>query len=94
MNKELPKITIVCNNGIIEDMGWVIVVLNYYDQKIQQGFINKVNKKNIMTCNLAGFKFKADVISGSIFDIKDVSTIRNGTAKCIKKLEEIENSFN
>ena len=83
------SISIKQNNGIV-DNSFSFIVLEYQtflDSKIKTIWCtNNVNKKGITTCNIEGFKIKIDVINNKILDIKDVSTIRNGTAKILQSI--------
>ena len=83
------SISIKQNNGIVDD-SFSFIVLEYQtfsDSKIKTTWCtNNVNKKGITTCSIEGFKIKIDVINNKILDIKDVSTIRNGTAKILQSI--------
>ena len=76
---------------IIEDFASVkIEYKTWDDSKLKRyWFTNKVNKKGITHGNIDGFKIKFDVLNKLVLKIKDVSTIRDGTAKICKYINNM-----
>jgi len=85
------KVEVIKQFEIIEDFASGYIRYQTWDDSKPKNLFcsNKFTKKGYTTIQIDGFKIKIDITRNEIVEVKDVSTIRNGTAKICEYMKRI-----